>query len=83
MLEFYSPLDKTLEEAKTTNIVSSTANDQAGIMERVNWDNQSVPPKIIALVGKFFCNWWRLLVDKNGSFYADAVLQGFHSSVIQ
>ena len=34
---FYSPLDKTLKEAKTTNIVSGTANDQAGIMERVNW----------------------------------------------
>ena len=77
---FYSPLDKTLKEAKTTNIVSGTANDQVGIMERVNW---SVPPKIIAVAGKFFCNWWRLLVDKNGSFYADAVLQGFHSSVIQ
>ena len=127
-------------------------------MERVNWDNQSVPPKIIPLAGKLFFNrvlkwwrhkneiseimgfvrifwknnvqeaylpkmsisrqivseivaqlysensiqtlliflgvsflwrhtlvlyWWRLLVDKNGSFYADAVSQGFHSSVIK
>lgn len=34
---FYSPLDKTLKEAKTTNIVSGTANDQAGVLERVNW----------------------------------------------
>lgn len=53
---FYSPLDKTLKEAKTTNIVSGTANDQAGSMERANWDNQSVPPKIIPVAGKFFFN---------------------------
>ena len=37
-------------------------------MERVNWNNQSVPPKIIALAGKFLFSWWHLLVDKNVSF---------------
>lgn len=71
------------KQRQLLNIVFGTANDQAGIMERVNWDNQSVPPKIIPLAGKLFFNWSRLLVDKNGSFSADAVSQGSHSSEIQ